>query len=146
MEKTTTVLIVDDNDILIATLRDGLEDMGYIVYAANDGAMALDAYDEHHPDVIVIDIKMPRIDGHQLMRAFRGDPETAITPLIMMTALPQREEQLTGLYSGADAFLLKPVTSRELGAAITNVLVITPHERAARMQRFYETGEHIREA
>lgn len=146
MDQTITVLLVDDNDILIDTLKDGLEDVGYVVRFAHDGVEALEAFDEYHPDAVVIDIKMPNIDGHQLLRALRGDPATAGVPLIIITALPHREDKVASFYSGADAFMLKPVTSREVAEAVTYALTITPQERVARMQRYSETEEDAHEA
>src|SRR5690242_19562703 len=114
-----TVLIVDDVPDLLHLLTDGLELLGNfrVVQAAN-GIEGLEQFFETRPDCVVIDIKMPGLDGYQLVRALRGDPESASTPIIMLTALAQERQQFAGLALGADQYLIKPATPRELVAAV----------------------------
>jgi len=135
--KTTgTVLVVDDNPHLLEYIIDALEELGtFHVETAGDGATGLDRYFEVRPDCMVIDIKMPGLDGYQLVRALRGDPDSATTALIILTALPQDADRLAGLLSGADQYLVKPVKPQELVAAIEQAIRVSQDERARRWQR-----------
>jgi DNA-binding response OmpR family regulator len=135
--KTTgTVLVVDDNPHLLEYIIDALEELGtFHVETAGDGATDLERYFEVRPDCMVIDIKMPGLDGYQLVRALRGDPDSATTALIILTALPQDADRLAGLLSGADQYLVKPVKPQELVAAIEQAIRVSQDERARRWQR-----------
>ncbi len=139
---TYTVLIVDDDPDLLQMLTDGLELLGNfrVVQAAN-GIQGLEQFFETRPDCMIIDIKMPGLDGYQLVRALRGDPESAATPLIMLTALAQERQQFAGLALGADQYLIKPVTPRELVAAVQRALLIGEADRQARMQALIAQSE-----
>src|SRR6478672_9932613 len=100
---TYTVLIVDDDPDLLQLLTDGLELLGnFRVVQAVDGIQGLEQFFVVRPDCMIIDIKMPGLDGYQLVRALRGDPESAATPLILLTALAQDQHQFAGLALGAD--------------------------------------------
>jgi DNA-binding response OmpR family regulator len=131
-----TVLIVDDNQELLEVFRDGLPLAGpFTVLTAQDGAAGLQTYYDQRPDCVVIDIKMPNLDGYQLVRAFRGDPETVDTPLIVLTALPQEQAEFASLVAGSDQFLVKPIMPRELAGAIQRALLVSDEERVQRLQR-----------
>ncbi len=137
-----TVLIVDDDPDLLQLLTDGLELLGnFQVVQAADGIAGLEQYFEVHPDCVIIDVKMPGLDGYQLVRALRGDPASAETPLIMLTALAQEQQQFAGLALGADQYLIKPVTPRELVAAVKQALVVSEEDRHARMQALLARSE-----
>jgi DNA-binding response OmpR family regulator len=84
---------------------------------------------------------MPGLDGYQLVRALRGDPASAETPLIMLTALAQEQQQFAGLALGADQYLIKPVPPRELVAAVKRALLIGEEDRHARMQALLAESE-----
>ncbi len=130
-----TVLIVDDDPDLLQLLTDGLELLGkFTVVRAVDGEQGLERYFEVRPDCVIIDVKMPGLDGYQLVKALRGDPDSAATPLILLTALAQEQQQFAGLASGADQYLIKPITPRELVAAVRRAVLIGEEERRARMQ------------
>src|SRR5215472_3367227 len=89
-----SVLIVDDNKELLQLLTDALEQLGrFKVVTALDGIEGLERYFEMRPDCMVIDIMMPGLDGFQLVKALRGDPESAKTPLIFLTALAQDRDR-----------------------------------------------------
>src|ERR1051326_5180066 len=134
-----TVLIVDDDPDLLQLLTDGLELLGnFRVVQAIDGVQGLEQYFAVHPDCVIIDVKMPRLDGYQLVRALRGDPESAATPLVLLTALVQDQHQFAGLALGADQYLIKPVTPRELVTAVQRALQIGAAERRTRMQDLLE--------
>ncbi|HLW01406.1 MAG TPA: response regulator [Ktedonobacterales bacterium] len=137
-----TVLIVDDDPDLLQLLTDGLELLGnFRVVQAADGIAGLEQYFEVQPDCMIIDVKMPGLDGYQLVRALRGDPASAETPLIMLTALAQEQQQFAGLALGADQYLIKPVTPRELVAAVKRALLIGEEDRRARMQSLLAQSE-----
>ena len=139
MEDRITVLIVDDNLELLEVLSEGLELAGpFTVITASDGAQGLESCVTYHPDCLVIDVKMPGLTGYQLVRALRGDPETADIPLILLTALAQDYERFAGLAAGTDRYLIKPVTPRELAAAIQEVVRLSAQERQRRFSQLVE--------
>jgi DNA-binding response OmpR family regulator len=139
MEDLITVLIVDDNLELLEVLSEGLELAGpFTVVTASDGAQGLEYCLTYHPDCLVIDVKMPELNGYQLVRALRGDLETAEIPLILLTALAQDYERFAGLAAGTDRYLIKPVTPRELAAAIRDVLALSAQERQRRFSQLVE--------
>ena len=141
MEGLITVLIVDDNLELLEVLSEGLELAGpFTVITASDGAQGLEYCLTYHPDCLVIDVKMPALNGYQLVRVLRGDPETAEIPLILLTALAQDYERFAGLAAGTDRYLIKPVTPRELAAAIREVLALSAQERERRFAQLVEEG------
>ncbi len=137
-----TVLIVDDDPDLLQLLTDGLELLGnFRVVRAVNGEQGLEQFFEVRPDCMIIDVKMPGLDGYQLVRALRGDPESAGTPIILLTALAQEHQQFAGLALGADQYLVKPVTPRELVAAVQRAVLIGEEDRLARMQALLAQGE-----
>src|SRR5690348_146872 len=139
MEGLITVLIVDDNLELLEVLSEGLELAGpFTVFTASDGAQGLEDCLTYHPDCLVIDVKMPQLNGYQLVRVLRGDQETAEIPLILLTALAQDYERFAGLAAGTDRYLIKPVTPRELAAAIQEVLALSAQERQRRFSQLVE--------
>jgi len=140
--RTITVLVVDDNPELLNVFANGLPLVGdFIVFTAEDGARGLEAYYAHHPDCMVIDIKMPEMDGQQLVRVLRGDPATADTPLIILTALPQDQVAFASFASGTDVFVMKPLIPRELAEAIYLALTVNAEERARRLRLLVEEGD-----
>src|SRR6185437_1900109 len=97
-----TILVVDDNPDLLFLVAESLREFSdFEVVTASDGVAGLHRYYETRPACVIIDVKMPGLDGYQLVRALRGDPETKATPLIILSALIQRHEQLAGLLAGA---------------------------------------------
>ncbi len=130
-----TVLVVDDNRQLLEFLTDALEELGnFRVVTAIDGADGLERYFELRPHCMIIDVRMPGIDGYQLVRALRGDPDSASTPLIILSAMAQDRDQLIGLFAGADVYLQKPVRPLDLIAAIERAITLSEQERAERMR------------
>lgn len=139
---TRRILVVDDDPLLVASLTDGLELAGgYLVFTAPDGATGLQQCLEVAPDCIVVDVRMPSVNGYQFVRALRGDPSSAEIPIIVLSALVQDQEQLYGLLSGADAYLLKPVALADLLDAIDEAVHLSPQERALRVQLLSDSGE-----
>ncbi len=143
MEGLITVLIIDDNVELLEVLSEGLELAGpFTVITASDGAQGLESCLMYHPDCLVIDVKMPQLNGFQLVRALRGDQETADIPLILLTALAQDYERFAGLAAGTDRYVIKPVTPRELAAVIRDVITLSSQERQSHFQQLVEEEEH----
>lgn len=129
-----TVLIVDDNHDLLLLITESLTLLGnYTVVTADNGDDGLARAIELRPDCVVIDVRMPGLDGYQLVRALRGDPETATLPLVILTALTQEHYHFAGLLAGADRYLTKPIKPAELVAAIQESIRLTEAERTDRM-------------
>jgi len=129
------VLVVDDNADLRALVTESLRKLaGFTVVAAEDGAIGLERYFELRPDCVVIDVKMPGLDGYQLIRVLRGDPASSATPLVILSAMVQDKDRLGGLLSGVDEYLLKPVGPLELVQTIMRVLGRSEQERRQRLQ------------
>src|SRR5262249_30663582 len=99
------------------------------------GIEALELYYELRPDCMVIDVKMPGLNGYQLVRALRGDPETLATPLILLTAMARDIDEFSGLAAGADRYLRKPVDPFELVQTIYEVTQISTEEREQHYER-----------
>jgi len=133
------VLVVDDNRELLDAVRFALHALGtYEVETATGGAQGLERAIAQRPDCIVIDVKMPHIDGNQLVRVLRGDPDTAQIPLIILSALVQEEDVLRGRMAGVDEYLTKPFNVEDLVAAIERAVRLTPEERLARLHALLE--------
>ncbi len=127
-----TVLVVEDNAELLELLLHSLPALGgFRVVGAADGFEGLLQYEKVHPDCVVVDVRMPELNGYQFVRALRGDPATAATPLIILTALTQERDRFVGLASGADLFLTKPVLPSDLAQAIRLALARSVAEREA---------------
>ncbi|MEQ9569448.1 MAG: response regulator, partial [Longimicrobiales bacterium] len=116
-----TILVVEDNDELRAYLRRHLADHYRVVEAAN-GVVGLQAARAEVPDLILCDVMMPEMDGDELCRAVRADPELAYLPLIMVTARASRASRLSALKGGADDYLVKPFDPEELRVRVHNAL------------------------
>ena len=130
------VLVVDDDPALLIAIADGLHLVGgYDVISAQDGAMGLERFFSASPECVVVDVRMPGLNGYQFVRALRGDPETAQTPIIVLSALAQDHEQFAGLLTGADAYLTKPVKIIDLILTIDKAVQLTATQRERRMQR-----------
>jgi two-component system, OmpR family, response regulator RpaB len=128
-----TVLLVDDNADLRRAVTIALEELGgFQIITACDGLEGLERFFETTPDCVVIDIKMPGLNGYQLVRAFRGDASTVNTPLVLLTALAQEKDQFAGLASGADYYLVKPVKPQILAATILQAIELSIEERTQR--------------
>jgi len=137
-----TVLVVDDDPDLLHLLADGLELLGnFNVVSATNGIEGLERFFEIRPDCMIIDVKMPGLDGYQLVRALRGDPESAATPLIILSALAQEQNQLAGLALGADDYLVKLVDIYDVVAAVERAVQVGTAERERRMQALLAQAE-----
>ncbi len=134
------VLVIDDNPTIVELIKYAVNLQGtYQVVVAYDGVQGLERVYVEQPDCVIIDVKMPRMDGYQLVRCLRGDSRTANTPLIILSAMTREEDQLTGLLSGVDEYLTKPFKPSALNAAIDRVLLLTPADRQRRMDYLVRT-------
>ena len=116
------VLIVDDDVQTLRLVGLMLERQGYKILAANTGAQAIQMAGTEHPDVIVLDIMMPDMDGYEVTRRLRQDAETSNIPILMFTAKSQVEDKVSGYESGADDYLTKPIHPAELTAHLRALL------------------------
>ncbi len=133
--RTYTVLIIDDNPNLLLVVATALRRLGnFQVVTAEDGVAGLQLCGIHHPDCLVIDVRMPGMDGYQVVRTLRGDPATASLPLVILTAMAQDKDRYIGLASGADQYLLKPIKPLDLVAAIQRAIMTSEEERLRRLR------------
>jgi two-component system alkaline phosphatase synthesis response regulator PhoP len=119
---TRTVLIVDDEPEIVTITRDYLERAGFRVLSAGDGLTALRLARAELPSLMVLDLMLPGMDGLDVARSLRADPATRAVPIIMLTALVEEPDRLIGLELGADDYITKPFSPRELVARIKAVL------------------------
>jgi DNA-binding response OmpR family regulator len=123
-----TILIVDDEPKIIGLARDYLEHAGYDVVAAVTGREALDAVGVHRPDLVVLDLGLPELDGLEVTRRLR---QAGDIPIVMLTARDDELDKLLGLELGADDYLTKPFSPRELVARVRAVLRRAEHPPSA---------------
>jgi DNA-binding response OmpR family regulator len=120
--RPSKILIVDDEPFNVDYLEQELEDLGYETVSAHNGQEALAQVAAAPPDLILLDVMMPIMDGFTVCRILKGDDETRLIPIIIMTALDAIEDRINGIEAGADDFLTKPVNQRELMARIQTAL------------------------
>ena len=117
-----TVLVVDDEDSLRRVLCDLLEREGYRTIEARDGAEAIDRVDEHAPDVVLLDLNLPGLDGYGVLSKLRSRPDTRTLPVVVLTAKGDEDNEVRVLQLGADDFLTKPFRARALYARLDKIL------------------------
>lgn len=129
------VLVIDDNPNIVELIRHAVGLQGkYQVIVAYDGVQGLQRFNEERPDCVIVDVKMPKMDGYQVVRCIRGDQASANTPLIILSAMLEDDDKLTGLLSGVDEYLAKPFKPSVLCATLERVMEITPQQREERLQ------------
>jgi DNA-binding response OmpR family regulator len=119
------VLLVDDEDQLRRVMRDLLERDGYTVFEAADGAQAIEQVDVHAPDILVLDLNLPGLDGYGVITQLRSRQTTEHIPIIVLTAKGDEDNEVRVFELGADDFLSKPFRARALSARIQAVLART---------------------
>ena len=113
------ILVVDDEPKIVKIAKDYLEQSGYRVFTAGDGSLALAIARRERPDLIVLDLMLPGMDGLDVCRTLRRDSDV---PIIMLTARSEETDRLIGLEIGADDYITKPFSPRELVARVRTVL------------------------
>ena len=127
---TESILVVDDDPTVSDVVRRYLERAGYSVTLAGDGPDALTAYEKSRPDLVVLDLMLPGIDGLEVCRRLRN--ESAEVPIVMLTALGEEADRVLGLQLGADDYVTKPFSPRELVLRVQSVLRrALPHQTPA---------------
>jgi two-component system alkaline phosphatase synthesis response regulator PhoP len=133
------VLVIDDDPTILELIRHALGRLArYEVVTAINGAAGLQSYFSAAPDCVIVDIGMPVMDGFQFVRAIRGHSVSANTPIIVLSALTDDDNQTTGALSGVDEFVAKPFKVSVLCAALERALQISPEERARRIEGLAE--------
>jgi len=118
----STIMVVDDDPDLVTLIRAILEQQGFNVLCAYDGPQALAGLEMQKPDLILLDIMMPEMDGFEVLRRLKAAPETSSIPIILLTALDEDEDILTGYKMGADHYITKPFKRTHLVAVINHLL------------------------
>jgi CheY-like chemotaxis protein len=116
------VLIADDNEQNRELLDAYLADEGYEILMANDGQETLEVVAAQQPDLILLDIMMPRMSGYEVCEKLKADPETQSIPVLMVTALNETNDMEKAVQSGCDDFLTKPVNQLELKTRVRSLL------------------------
>jgi DNA-binding response OmpR family regulator len=127
-----TVLVVDDEEAIAEAVRARLEAEGYRVVVAGDGPQAIQLHAEHRPDLVVLDLMLPGMDGLEVCTAIQ---RTAWTPVLMLTARTEEADKVAGFAVGADDYLTKPFSLRELAVRVKAIL-----RRIERMRAVREEG------
>lgn len=121
------ILIVDDEPTNIESLARLMTLRGYEVVTASDGESALNTVACERPDIVLLDVRMPKIDGLEVCRRLKDDPATCLTPVVLITALGETEDRIRGIEAGADEFLAKPFDVAELEARVRSLVRLKHH-------------------
>jgi DNA-binding response OmpR family regulator len=122
LDQEATILIVDDEPSNVDIISQELDEEGYKLLTANDGEDALIKIQEHQPDLVLLDVMMPKVDGFTVCRILKGSGRTILIPVILLTALRSHEDRVRGIEAGADDFISKPFERDELLAKIRSLL------------------------
>ena len=125
------ILVVDDEIYIVHILDFSLGMEGYEVLTALDGEQALERLKSDKPDLIVLDIMMPKLDGYEVCRAIKSNPDTRNIPVILLSAKGRNVDQKMGFDVGADDYITKPFSPRKLVERINAILGLTVTERSA---------------
>lgn len=116
------IVVADDEEDILELVALGLERAGYVIHRARDGEEALALAREHHPDVAILDVAMPKLDGFELTRRLRDDPETSEIKIVLLTARVQEADVDAGLAAGAHDYIKKPFSPQELQDRVAALL------------------------
>ncbi|MFQ5917680.1 MAG: PleD family two-component system response regulator [Candidatus Binatia bacterium] len=117
-----TIMVVDDNPDIVAIIKTILEVKGYALQFAYSGQEAFNLLGEQKPDLIILDILMPKIDGLEVLTRLKGDPDTASIPVILLTSKVEYKDVLIGYKMGANYYITKPFTKGQLLEGINLIL------------------------
>src|SRR3954465_2851735 len=140
------ILIVDDHEDNVELLRARLESWGYQTESAKDGAEALTTIETTLPDLVLLDIMMPKVDGIEVARRVKHNPNLPFIPIIMQTALASPENKVEGPAAGPDDYITKPIDFPELKARLRSMLRIKrlQEELEERERELLEANERLR--
>ena len=139
------LLVVDDDPGLLLAVSETLRAEGYDVATARRGAEALTRIAQTLPDLIISDIRMPGMDGYQLVRNLRSNARTRLVPIVFLTAKDEIADRIAGFRTGVDAYLTKPFEPEELGAIVAAILQRVERTHADLAQMFGEKTEEALE-
>jgi pilus assembly protein CpaE len=125
------ILIIDDDVDTLKLVGLMLQKQGYQIVAANNGSQGLEQAETENPDLILLDVMMPEMDGYEVTKRLRANPLTANTPILMFTAKTQLDDKVTGFEAGADDYLTKPTHPSELNAHVKALLSRTTKGKAS---------------
>lgn len=114
-----TVVVIEDDPLILHPLKDALREYGYTVFTASDGKSGLETVLANAPDIVILDILLPVMDGWEVCKAIR---QTSVVPILMLSSLSEEVDRILGLELGADDYLTKPFSTRELVAHIKALL------------------------
>lgn len=141
-----TVLVVDDEPKNVQLLTDVLEARSYTVWSASDGAQGLALARERLPDVVLLDVMMPRLDGFEVCRRLKGEQKTAAIPVLLVTALDARQDRIAGIAAGANDFISKPIDAADLVLRVRNAATTKQlHDQIATQLRQLQELEAARD-
>jgi putative two-component system response regulator len=148
MATHSTILIVDDNESIRELLAAILTSPDYLIITAAHGEEALALADRHQPDLVLLDVMMPGMDGFEVCRRLRAATRTAEVPILMVTALDDRDSRMRGIEAGADDFLSKPTDRTELRARVRTITRLDRYrrlhdERARREMALREAADQL---
>jgi DNA-binding response OmpR family regulator len=132
------ILIVDDDPFLLRLVGHLLGKEGYEIVTALNGEEALEKINTEKPDLVILDVMMPGINGLEVCRQLRGQPETAALPIIMLSARSKVSDRIAGLQAGANEYLGKPFDAREVMGCVTALL-----ERTHQVRRFTDAADGL---
>jgi two-component system, sensor histidine kinase and response regulator len=146
-----TVLVVDDEPRNLTLLQDLLESRGYTVWTAADGQQGLTIARDRIPDVVLLDVMMPRLSGFDVCRRLKAEQKTAMIPVLLVTSLDARQDRIAGIDAGANDFITKPVDSGDLLLRVRNAVgtkklyaqVATQLEQLQKLEAARDTLTHM---
>ena len=124
------IVVAEDDDAIAHMVNMALGDAGFLCLRAADGEEALRLVRTHLPDLLVLDVMMPRMDGHEVARRVKADVMLSMTPILMLTALGEVDQKVMGFESGADDYMTKPFDLREFNARVKALIRAVNRERA----------------
>src|SRR2546423_15536354 len=141
MNKYMKILIIEDEANIAQVLRLYLEQANYTVLVASDGVAGLELHAREHPDLVILDLMLPALDGMEVCRRIRA---WANTPILMLTARQGEEDRIAGLGLGADDYLVKPFSPREVVSRVKAILRRTAGENAGSNAPHVASNEEVR--
>lgn len=140
------ILVVDDDIFIVTLIEKTLAGNGYFVIKAFNGEEALKKVDDEEPDLVILDLMMPKIDGLEVCRRLRSNEMTRLVPIVMLTGKDYIEDKITGLETGADDYIIKPFNTKELLARIKGLINKKIHQDNKAEQEKLEALENLVES